>query len=121
MSNLIAHLQLIEVVQKRLREDSDPGSATKREELTRIYECIKKSCETGDAKNATEDLLPEYMKSNPDILATTSEELVREVLKYVSGVCDYYRMIKTFRPLTDEERALGRKLSELLRGVQELP
>lgn len=120
MSKPAIDLQLIEMVQKILQRDSEPALETKREELSRIYERITNSLSTGEDQTATEQLLPEYMKSNPQIWTALTEEVVREALSYVSGVCDYYRMIKAHRPLTNEEKVMGRQLSQLLRAAQDL-
>jgi hypothetical protein len=120
MSKQIVDLQLIEMVQNLLQDDSDARLAPKREELSSIYERIRKSLSVGEDGAATERLLPEYMKSHPEILSAVSEEVVQEALNYVSGVCDYYRIVKSHRPLTNEEKILGRQLSQLLRTAEDL-
>jgi hypothetical protein len=120
MSKPTLDIQLIELALKILQRDTDPALAAKREELGRIYRRISHSLSAGEGETAAAQLLPEYMRSNPEVMTALSEEVVREALSYVSGVCDYYRMLKAKRPLTDEEKDVGRQLSQLLRAAQDL-
>src|SRR5260370_14796886 len=122
MSDLVVDLQLIEKVQKALEQDSTAAGASQRRTLTEIYQRIRDALtnSSGPEKACADNLLPEYMKEHPETLTALREQAIQDVISYVSQMCDYYRKVKAHRPLTDEEKVLGRDLAILLRTTQDL-
>jgi hypothetical protein len=120
MSKSTIDLQFIEMIQKRLQNDPDSAFVAQREELGQVYDRIRQNLSAGHDDRSNEGLFPEYIRANPQLLTALSEELVQEILNYVAGVCGYYRMIKSLRPLSNEEKDIGRQLTRLLQEAQDL-
>jgi hypothetical protein len=102
--------------------DKSVSGENTRQDLEQIGQQIKNNLGVYSPPvdcNATQ-LLPEYLKSHPMSLVTVSDDVVEEVISYVSSICAYYRGIKNQRVLTNEERAIGKELSQLLRTALEL-
>ncbi len=118
MSNAIIDLDLINKIQELLLKDGDPVYATARDELSKISSRIKQGLSLHGIEST--NLLREFMDKHPALFATIREQMVEDVLKYVTEVCKYYSEMKSYRALTEEEKKIGRQLKSLLKDAQGL-
>jgi hypothetical protein len=114
---LEADLRLIEILNGILEKDQDPALRARRDELRALHTSIRDAL--GGASPSSVRILPDFLLANPNLLSRLVQEEAGSTLAFVSDVCDYYRSVRQQRPLTEEERNLGKQLKELLTAVQD--
>jgi hypothetical protein len=97
--DLISHFPIIENAIRQIREQSNPELASTTSYLETLYDRLQAT---------TERELKEEPKTDALIASTQMVFLI------VNVFCDYYRTLKQFRALNDDEKALGSNLNELL-------
>jgi len=55
---------------------------------------------------------------SPEQLARISLDMVRELLAFVTASCRFFDTLKSYRPLTEDEKRIGMVLMRLLAEVQ---
>jgi hypothetical protein len=122
MSKLMVDLRLIDRVSRILEKENSVTGLDERHNLNLTGQRIKQRLNSSKATEhfPADQLLSKHLEAHPNSLIALCDDVVEEVISYVSKVCDYYRRIKNYRKLTDEEKNIGKELAELLRAALEL-
>jgi hypothetical protein len=103
---------------KRLAQDAvqfltgttDPVLRTWLPELFSILHTL----DTVSSVESTARILPDFMLRHPDVFQYVFVRSTGQTLDFVRNVCSHYQEVKRKRQLTDEEKAIGPQLLELL-------
>lgn len=107
MPELTIDLRHLDRVLQRIESNEDPGLEEKRLKIRSEYERVKM------------DITAPQNSSTPrDVIRLRLEVLIR-VTSFVALSCDFYNAVRSSRPLDEEEKQIGRDLSDLLRQIQE--
>jgi hypothetical protein len=116
-------LQLIDtigrVLGRTLPDSGEPLASQLKAIRDRLEKSMSSSAPLEDPAELAE-LLPTFMRANPTVSSTVSEELVREAIAFVSGVLSFHKRVNDVRPLTEEEKKMGLVLLDVLKGAKSL-
>jgi hypothetical protein len=103
---------LVETALKLFDRDEDGFGKANKEELLGIANELRTS--SVDDLALKTQLLPNYILKNKEVLLPLFRKNTQQALDFLAEVCNHYENVKKRRDLTEEEKALGKAMSELL-------
>lgn len=114
--NRTIDLELLKRTIDLVERESDPLAEKSRTLLRRISDQLT----SHEMSEGGEQTIGDFLRANPGVSASLSEELAEEALAFVTEACEYYYQMKDSRPLTEDEKSLGSELKTLLQSIKSL-
>jgi hypothetical protein len=114
-TNLEFHLSLIQVALKILGQNAEAQG--KRDELLSMEKALRSAAT--DELMFSDRLLPDFLERNPDLLPRMVFAEMDDKYVFIQSVLDYYEQVKQQRDFTDEDKAVGHALLNLLDSMND--
>jgi hypothetical protein len=112
---------VVEEIMSRVGAVADPRIKTESADVMSSYQRIKARCiGPSSSKEQKEDSAPlfDWKQLSREELVALSQEVCDDICQFVQLTMTFYAALKSYRPLTHEEREQGKKLTNLLVALQ---
>jgi hypothetical protein len=114
--------RLVEEIMSGVEAMADPRLQAERARISSTYQRIKARCVgTSVSMEQREESGPYYdwTQLSPKDLVALSQEAFGDICEFGQLTMAFYATLRSYRPLTAEEREQGKKLSTLLVGLHQ--
>lgn len=116
MHEFLIDLGLVKKVWQKIEKIDDPRLVEKKAACTRCGTLLNKAFSSSAPPSLA--AIAETSALSQRELAEQSLQVISDVLAFVKSACELYDLVRSFRPLTEEEKDIGKALASLLSQVQ---